>query len=51
MFEGIDMMEEGFFYKRDSGGEHIEQHLEGYEGLMQEDAYEGFNGCTRITQR
>ena len=32
-----------FFYSRDRGGEHPEQHLTGYAGLMQADAYAGFN--------
>jgi transposase len=32
-----------FFYSRDRGGEHPEQHLAGYTGLMQADAYAGFN--------
>jgi transposase len=32
-----------FFYSRDRGGEHPEQHLVGFAGLMQADAYAGFN--------
>ena len=32
-----------FFYSRDRGGGHPEQHLAGYAGLMQADAYAGFN--------
>src|SRR5213082_3793992 len=32
-----------FFYSRDRGGEHPEQHLASYTGLMQADAYAGFN--------
>ena len=32
-----------FFYSRDRGGEHPQQHLAGYAGLMQADAYAGFN--------
>jgi len=32
-----------FFYSRDRGGKHPEQHLTGYAGLMQADAYHGFN--------
>jgi hypothetical protein len=31
-----------FFYSPDRGGEHPEQHLAGYAGLMQADAYERF---------
>jgi transposase len=32
-----------FFYSRDRGGEHPEQHLAGFAGSMQADAYAGFN--------
>src|ERR1700722_18228213 len=32
-----------FFYSRDRGGEHPEQHLASYAGLMQADADAGFN--------
>ena len=32
-----------FFYSRDRRGEHPEQHLAGFAGLMQADAYAGFN--------
>ncbi|WFU77156.1 transposase [Bradyrhizobium sp. CB2312] len=32
----------GFFYSPDRGGAHPEQHLAGYAGLMQADAYAGF---------
>jgi transposase len=32
-----------FFYSRDRGGEHPERHLASYTGLMQADAYAGFN--------
>ena len=31
-------------YSRDRGGEHPERHLESYSGLMQADAYSGYNG-------
>jgi len=31
------------FYSRDRGGEHPEQHLASFAGLMQADAYAGFN--------
>jgi hypothetical protein len=33
----------GVLYSRDRGGEHPEQHLAGYAGLMQATAYAGFN--------
>jgi transposase len=32
-----------FFYSRDRGGEHPERHLASFAGLMQADAYAGFN--------
>lgn len=42
-FAGPDPPAAVFFYSRDRGGEHPEQHLTGYAGLMQADAYAGFN--------
>ncbi len=33
-----------FHYSRDRGGEHPERHLAAYSGLMQADAYSGYNG-------
>ena len=33
-----------FFYSRDRGGEHPRRHLAGYSGILQADAYAGFNG-------
>jgi len=41
-FAGPDPPAAVFFYSRDRGGEHPEQHLTGYAGLMQADAYAGF---------
>jgi hypothetical protein len=32
-----------FFYSRDRRGEHPERHLAGFAGMMQADAYAGFN--------
>ena len=32
------------FYSRDRAGEHPERHLSGYAGILQADAYAGFNG-------
>jgi transposase len=32
-----------FFYSRDRTGEHPEHHLHGYSGILQADAYAGFN--------
>jgi len=42
-FGGPDPPAAVFFYSRDRGGEHPEQHLASYAGLMQADAYAGFN--------
>jgi transposase len=42
-FGGPDPPAAVFFYSRDRGGEHPEQHLACYAGLMQADAYAGFN--------
>ena len=33
-----------FYYSRDRGGEHPRKHLAGYAGILQADAYAGFNG-------
>jgi transposase len=33
-----------FHYSRDRGGEHPNRHLTGYGGILQADAYAGFNG-------
>ena len=42
-FGGRDPPAAAFFYSRDRGGEHPEQHLASFTGLMQADAYAGFN--------
>ena len=42
-FGGPDPPAAVFFYSPDRGGEHPERHLAGYAGLMQADAYAGFN--------
>jgi transposase len=42
-FGGPDPPAAVFFYSRDRGGDHPEQHLVRYAGLMQADAYAGFN--------
>jgi transposase len=42
-FAGPDPPAAVFFYSRDRGGEHPDQHLASYTGLMQADAYAGFN--------
>jgi len=41
-FAGPDPPAAVFFYSPDRGGVHPEQHLAGYAGLMQADAYAGF---------
>ena len=33
-----------FYYSRDRAGEHPERHLAGFTGLLQADAYSGYNG-------
>jgi transposase len=42
-FGGRDPPAAVFFYSPDRGAKHPEQHLAGYVGLMQADAYAGFN--------
>jgi transposase len=42
-FGGLDPPAAAFFYSPDRGGEHPEHHLANYAGLMQADAYAGFN--------
>jgi transposase len=42
-FGGPDPPAAVFFYSPDRGGEHPERHLASYAGLMQADAYAGFN--------
>ena len=42
-FGGHDPPAAAFFYSRDRGGQHPELHLASYAGLMQADAYAGFN--------
>ena len=42
-FGGCDPPAAIFFYSPDRGGKHPEQHLAAYAGLMQADAYAGFN--------
>jgi transposase len=42
-FGGHDPPAAIFFYSRDRGGDHPEDHLTGYAGILQADAYAGFN--------
>jgi len=48
-FAGPDPPAAVLFYSRDRGGEHPEQHLAGYVGLMQADAYAASPSYTRPT--
>jgi len=50
-FGGHDPPAAVFFYSRDRGGEHPEQHLASYAGLMQADAYAGFNGLYEANRK
>jgi transposase len=42
-FAGADPPAAAFFYSPDRSGQHPERHLTGYAGLMQADAYAGFD--------
>jgi transposase len=42
-FGGLDPPAAVFFYSADRAGIHPEQHLAGYSGILQADAYAGFN--------
>src|SRR5216683_1006997 len=42
-FGGLDPPAAAFFYSPDRSGRHPEEHLASYAGLMQADAYSGFN--------
>jgi transposase len=42
-FGGVNPPAAVFFYSPDRGGEHPERHLAGYVGILQADAYAGFN--------
>ena len=50
-FAGPDPPAAVFFYSRDRGGEHPEQHLAGFTGLMQADAYAGFNRLYEVARK
>jgi transposase len=50
-FAGPDPPAAVFFYSRDRSGEHPEQHLTGYAGLMQADAYAGFTKLYEATRK
>jgi transposase len=40
-----------FYYSRDRGGEHPRRHLEDYAGILQADAYAGFNDLYELRRR
>src|SRR5215211_4290236 len=42
-FGGPDPPAAMFYYSRDRGGEHPARHLSGYSGILQADAYSGYN--------
>jgi transposase len=50
-FGGRDSPAAVFFYSRDRSGEHPERHLEGYAGILQADAYAGFNRLYAANRR
>jgi transposase len=50
-FGGHDPPAAVFFYSRDRGGEHPERHLAGYAGILQADAYGGFNRLYAANRR
>jgi transposase len=49
-FAGPDPPAAAFFYSADRGGKHPDQHLAGYAGLMQADAYAGFNNLYKASR-
>jgi len=50
-FGGRDPPAAVFFYSRDRAGEHPEGHLAGYAGILQADAYAGFNQLYVVERR
>jgi transposase len=50
-FGGLDPPAAAFFYSPERGGEHPERHLASYTGLMQADAYAGFNRLYEATRK
>src|SRR6266851_1077 len=50
-FGGLDPPAAVFFYSPDRGGRHPEEHLASYAGLMQADAYAGFNRLYEASRR
>src|SRR6266446_4465465 len=50
-FGGCDPPAAMFFYSRDRGGEHPRQHLSGWVGTLQADAYSGFNALYEANRK
>ncbi len=50
-FGGTDPPAAAFFYSPDRSGKHPEEHLASYAGLMQADAYSGFNRLYEASRR
>jgi transposase len=50
-FAGADPPAAAYFYSPDRGGVHPEAHLASYAGLMQADAYAGFNRLYEATRK
>ena len=50
-FGGPDPPGALFRYSRNRSGDHPFEHLRDFAGQLQADAYAGFNGCTRRTDR
>jgi transposase len=50
-FGGADPPAAILFYSRDRGGQHPERHLAGYTGILQADAYSGFNDLYRLDRK
>ncbi len=50
-FGGPDPPAAAYFYSPDRSGKHPEEHLASYAGLMQADAYSGFNRLYAATRR
>ncbi len=47
-FGGVDPPAAIFFYSPDRGGQHPGRHLADYAGILQADAYSGFNELYRV---
>jgi transposase len=50
-FGGADPPAAVFFYSPDRGGAHPNQHLAGYSGILQADAYGGFNALYALDRK